>query len=553
MATPLDPELVRAVRSARSAIVATALLVVAQTAAVVVAAVMLARALGTLVEGSGGWADVTGDVAGFAVAVAVRAALVGATEWRAHRGATRVIGELRDRLLRHVAALGPRWLDRHRGEVATLVTRGLDALEPYLVRYLPQLLQTAILTPAVLVVIATQDLLAAVTIAVVLPLIPVLMWLIGVATQRTAERRLQAQQRLNARVLDLVAGLATLRSFGRGEGAVGRVRELADDERRGTMRTLRIAFLSGAVLELFATLTVAMVAVGVGLRLVEGDLALVTGLTVLILAPEVLTPLRMVGTHFHASADGVAAVQRCLDILRIAPAGPPGRATVASVQEVRWEGVTVQPPDRVVAAPSDLHGSVRPGRVTVLHGSSGSGKTTAALTMLGLVAPDAGAVRLLADGRWRQLSEIDPAAWHAQVSWVPQRPVLEPGSVRSLVAGDDTDVPERLLAAAAARTGFDQVVAALPEGWATLLGQGGRGLSAGQRQRLVLTRTLLDRRRFLVLDEPTAHLDSASTAQIATLVRAAADDGLGVLVLTHAHDLLEVADDVIALTEPVLA
>src|SRR5690606_35897524 len=280
-----DPALLRSVRSARSTVLATAALVVAQTAALVVAALLLARALGRLVEGSAAWSEVAGEALGVLVALAVRAALTTATEWRAHRGATRVVAEMRDATLRHVARLGPRWLEAHRAEVATLVTRGLDALEPYLVRYLPQLLQTALLTPAILVVIATQDLLSAATLAITLPLIPVFMWLIGLATERTTRRRLAAQQRLDARVLDLVAGLGTLRALGRARGTVARVRELADAERRGTMSTLRVAFLSGAALELLATLSVAVVAVGVGLRLVTGEVGLVTGLAVLVLAP----------------------------------------------------------------------------------------------------------------------------------------------------------------------------------------------------------------------------------------------------------------------------
>lgn len=542
MSKPLDPVLLRTVGSARSAVIATALLVVATTAALVVGALALARALGGLVSGTATWDEVIPLVGVFALTVVVRVALTSATEWRAHRGATRVIAELRELTLRHVAALGPRWLGRHRAEVTTLVTRGLDDLEPYLVRYLPQLLQTAILTPAILVVMASQDLLAAATIALTIPLIPVFMWLIGVATQRTTEKRLAAQQRLNARVLDLVAGLATLRSLGRARGTVGQVRELAEAERRGTMGTLRVAFLSGAVLELLATLSVAMVAVGVGLRLVDGEIALTTGLAVLILAPEVLAPLRMVGTHFHASADGVAAVERCLEILR-EPAPTSGTHPIGPVEEVVWDHVSVTGPGRTRPTPEDLCGRVRRGAVTVLQGVSGSGKTTASLALLGLLAPDSGAVRLRAGGHWHDLAEVDLPQWRAQLAWVPQHPVLEPGTLREVVGALDVSPAE--LNRAARLSGFDVVVETLPQGWDTLVGGRGRGLSAGQRQRLALTRTLLHPTAFLVLDEPTAHLDSASTAQIARLVREAAARGVGVLVLTHAAELVEQADEVV--------
>lgn len=545
MAKPLDPALLRAVGSARSAVIATALLVVAQTAAVVLGALLLARVLGGLVTGDAGWHDVAPEVGWFALTVAVRVVLTTATEWRAHRAATRVIAELRETTLRHVARLGPRWLSAHQGEVTTLVTRGLDALEPYLVRFLPQLLQTAILTPAILVVMLSQDLLAGVTIAITLPLVPLFMWLIGLATQRTTARRLAAQQRLNARVLDLVAGLATLRAFGRARGSIEPVRALADAERRGTMSTLRVAFLSGAVLELLASLSVAAVAVGVGLRLVAGEVGLVTGLAVLILAPEVLAPLRHVGAHFHASADGVAAVERCMAILR-EPAPVSGDRDPGEVDEVAWHAVTVTPPDRSAPAPDRLTGRVRRGAVTVLQGRSGSGKTTAALALLGLLAPDSGTVRLRSGGTWRDLATVDRAAWHRQLAWVPQQPVLEPGTVRE-VATAGLVVDDRALAAAAELTGLAEVVAQLPQGWRTPIGGSARGLSSGQRQRLSLTRALLSPARFLVLDEPTAHLDSASTAQVAEVITEAAGRGIGVLVLTHAAALLGLADEVLTL------
>lgn len=555
MSKPLDPALLKEVASARGAVITTALLVIAQTSAVVAAALVLAPALAGLVQGTAALDDVVGHVLAFGAIFAVRALLATITEWRAHRAATRVIADLRERVLAHSAALGPRWLADHGTATATLVTRGLDNLEPYLVRYLPQLLQTAILTPAIVVVIALQDLLSAVTLLLLMPLIPVFMWLIGIATQASARRRLAAQQRLSSSVLDLVAGLPTLRAFGRGAGTTARVAELADAERRGTMATLRIAFLSGGALELLATLSVASVAVGIGLRLVTGDLSLTVGLAVLILAPEVLLPLRQVGLHFHASADGVAAVEEALGILAEEPPAA-GSAQIGPVREVRWENVTVHAGERRYPAPEDLTGRILPGRLTVLRGASGSGKSTAVLAMLGLIEPDFGRVVLRTDPprdgqagplpcAWHDLRDVDLASWHRQVAWVPQRPIIEPGTVAEAVGGS---APERH--AAALLTGFDDVVRALPQGWSTPIGTGGHGLSAGQRQRLALTRTLIEPAPWAVLDEPTAHLDSATTEHVAAVLEALRARQVGMLVLTHDPEIVGRADEVLSTSGP---
>lgn len=543
MSKPLDPRLLRRARSARTYVLLTSLLTAATTACVVAGAILLARALGPVVTGDAHLADVVTELRWVAALFVVRAALGTVGERFAHRSAVRVVAELREQVLTHAARLGPRWLSEHGADTATLTTRGIDALEPYFVRYLPQLLLTAVLTPAVLVVMAGLDLVAAATVAFTIPLIPVFMWLIGLATQRFAADRLQVQQRLGSQLLDLLAGLGTLQAFGRARGPARRVRELSEASRRTTMQTLKVAFLSGAVLELLATLSVAMVAVGVGLRLVYGELDLVTGLAVLILAPEALLPLRQVGVHFHASADGVAAADAVFEILQT-PVARTGHMTVGRVSGVEWAGVSVRAGDRGYDAPADLAGVVRPGRVTALAGPSGSGKTTAAMALLGLIEPDEGAVLVHTPDGVLPLREIDRAAWWAQVSWVPQRPVIEPGTVRENVLGARR-VDGETLARAAAATGLDAVVRSMPSGWDTLIGQGGVGLSVGQRQRLALTRGLLDPAAVLVLDEPTAHLDAVSEEHVLATITAAAATGKAVVVIAHRPSLLAVCDDVI--------
>lgn len=468
----------------------------------------------------------------------------------AHRAATRAVAELRAQVLEHAARLGPRWLAASGGEASTLLTRGLDALEPYFVRYLPQLLLAVTVTPGALAVVWGLDWVAALTILVTLPLVPVFMWLIGQVTAGYADRRLAAMTRLGHQVLDLLAGIPTLQALGRHRGPAVRVRELGDAHRRATMGTLRVAFLSGMVLELLTTLSVALVAVGVGLRLVHGGLDLQTGLAVLVLAPEVYLPLRQVGAQFHASADGVAAAERAFAVLEVpVPATGTHPAPDLRTTTVRWSGVGVAAPDRLRMAPADLDATVRPGRVVALAGPNGAGKSTAVLALLGLVAPDRGRVLLepTGDGTPLDLTDVDLAGWWSQVSWVPQRPVQEPGTVRGAVdpAGGASDED---LERAARLTGLDAVVADLPDGWATRIGQGGTGLSLGQRQRVALTRALLDPTPLVVLDEPTAHLDAAAEAQVVDTVRRLRDEGRTVVLVAHRPALLEVADDVVEVT-----
>ncbi len=499
-----------------------------------------------MVDRTADWPDVAPLVGWLAAVVGARTLVTALQERFAHRAATRAVAELRRQVLEHAARLGPRWLATHGGDAATLLTRGLDALEPYFVRYLPQLLLAVTVTPGALVVVAGLDWVAAATIAVTLPLVPLFMGLIGRVTAGYADRRLAAMTRLGRQVLDLLAGIPTLQALGRHRGPAARVRELGDAHRRATMGTLKVAFLSGMVLELLTTLSVALVAVGIGLRLVHGGLDLRTGLAVLVLAPEVYLPLRQVGAHFHASADGVAAAERAFGVLETPVAVVGGQARVPDLRHavVRLAGVDVHAPDRARSAPAGLDLELRPGQVVALAGPNGAGKSTAVLVLLGLLAPDEGRVTVDDGHGVVDLDGADLPEWWGQVAWVPQRPVLEPGTVRDAVDPAGV-VPDGLLAEAAALTGLDDVVAALPAGWLTRVGHGGAGLSLGQRQRLALTRALLRPAPLVVLDEPTAHLDAAAEAQVVDVVRRLRTQGRTVLLVAHRPALLAAADVVV--------
>lgn len=453
------------------------------------------------------------------------------------RGAGAVIAELAGQVLAAVTARSPRRLAAERDAAAAVVTRGLDGLRPYFTAYLPALLSAAVLTPATVVVIACYDRRATLLVAITLPLIPAFMVLIGLATADRSAAALAAMTTLQARLLDLIAGIPTLRALGRAAGPEHRIAELSAAHRRSTMATLRIAFLSALVLELLATLGVAVVAVSIGLRLVFGEMSLTAGLTVLLLVPDVYWPLRRIGVEFHAAQDGRAAAEKAFTLIGEPIRGTPAhRVVTARGAEIRLERLSVAGRDG--AAPADLTAVIEPGLVTVLTGANGAGKSTTLAAIAGLTVPTAG--RVTVSGT--DIADLDLPAWWRQLSWLPQRPALIPGSVADNLAlfGELVDTQ-----AACAAAGFDVVVTELPGGLHTGLGRGGVGLSLGQRQRLGLARALGSAAPVLLLDEPTAHLDAATEQRVLTALVQRARAGSTVVVVAHRAPVLAIGDRVI--------
>jgi ATP-binding cassette, subfamily C, bacterial CydD len=465
------------------------------------------------------------------------------------RGASAAIADLSEQVLRSVTTAEPQDLAERRDDAAFVVLRGLDGLRPYFTTYLPALFLAAILTPAAVVVIACFDLQAAVTVLIALPLIPVFMVLIGLATADRSAAAFAAMTTLQARLLDLIAGIPTLRALGRAEGPGTRIAELSAAHRRSAMSTLRIAFLSTLVLELVATLGVALVAVSVGLRLVYGGIPLVSGLTVLLLAPEVFWPLRRVGVEFHAAQDGKSAAEVAFALIDTAlidtasiegEARPaPGTAKlIAAGTPIRIEQLSVDSRDG--PAPHRLTAVLRPGTVTVLTGANGAGKSTTLQVIAGLTRPTAGRVSVgdLA------ITDLEPQGWWQQLSWLAQRPVLIPGTLAENLAlfGELRDIDTACTA-----SGFDEVLSGLADGLQTRLGRGGVGLSLGQRQRLGLARALGSPATVLLLDEPTAHLDEATEARVLRAITERARNGATVVVVGHREPVLGVGDHIITL------
>ncbi len=555
---PLDPRLLRYAKSARRYIVEIAVLGLLTAALVIGQAFLISNALSPVVAYSKPLSKMLPTIGALAAIVLIRGLLIYVREARAHRAADQSIATLRVRVIEKSVRLGPRWRARNGSETATLVTRGLDDLDPYFVKFLPQLLLVVTVTPLALLAILMLDFWSALIAVITIPLIPIFMVLIGRMTQKYSHEKLVAMERLGAQLLDLLSGLPTLRALGREKGPREHLVKLSAQNTRTTMQTLRIAFLSGGVLEFLSTLSVALVAVQVGMRMVTGQLSLVVGLVIIMLAPEVFEPLRQVGAQFHASANGVAAAEECFKILET-PESPRGSRTPARAgsQPISIEHLSVA--SRGSWAPSDLSGTIEPGRITALVGESGTGKSTTVQVLLGFEPATRGTISAPAeDGSVLPISEFDLNEWWGDISWIPQHPTIVLGTVLENVSPNTASrapgsagpaatalgiTPE--IRDAARATGFDLVVDSLPHGWNTFLGGGGIGLSVGQRQRLALTRALLNVPSLLVLDEPTAHLDAVSEEQIVAVLERLRDSGSTILVIAHRSAVVKSADAVL--------
>ncbi|MBF6325474.1 ATP-binding cassette domain-containing protein [Nocardia cyriacigeorgica] len=657
---PVDPRLWRYARSARRYLALSVGLSVLTTIAIVVAAVMIGRVLAGVITDPGAreigrW---SAELVVLALAVGGRVLATWVQARIAHRAGASVVAELEQSVLKAGAQLPPRELESRRTELAVVVGTGLSGLRGYLVGYLPALLLAALVPPVVWIVIAMHDLTSGIIVVITLPLIPIFMILIGLLTEGRARATLDATTRLSDQLLDLFAGMPTLRALGRESAAsepgagsaagvdgssvagdasgaggssvapapdgpdgsprtmAGRVQELGDALRQRTMSALRIAFLSSMVLEMLATLSVALIAVSIGLRLVFGEMSLYAGIVALVLAPEVYLPLRTVGERFHAAQDGMAAADKAFAVLD--PGGASGGAADSTAEDGRRTRVgtgsssehpaqhgmltdrtdlaaetpgSCETPSRNVdghdlaqngaaahsggagakpfpsaglielrdlavrardgLAPDGLSAVLKPGAVTVLTGPNGCGKSTVLQAVLGLITPERGAVRV--DGI--DVRDLDSAQWWSRVAWLPQRPVLVPGTLREnleLLGARITEPPRKQsarvldeLEAACAATGFDVVLDELPDRWDTRVGAGGAGLSLGQRQRMALTRVLAADRPILLLDEPTAHLDTHSEAAVLAALTARARAGATVVIVAHRPPLLAVADTVV--------
>ncbi|MET9731759.1 thiol reductant ABC exporter subunit CydD [Streptomyces sp. NPDC006458] len=543
---PIDPRLFRHARATRLFLAAVVILGAVGAGLVIAQAMLIAEVVvGAFQRGLSVGELRTPLLLLVAVAVG-RSVVAWLTELAAHRASAAVKSELRGRLLERAVRLGPGWLSGQRtGSLVALATRGVDALDDYFSRYLPQLGLAVVVPVAVLARIVTEDWVSAAIIVATLPLIPVFMMLIGWATQAHMDRQWQLLSRLSGHFLDVVAGLPTLKVFGRAKAQAESIKRITGEYRQATMRTLRIAFLSSFALELLATISVALVAVTIGMRLVHGEMDLYTGLVILVLAPEAYLPLRQVGAQYHAAAEGLAAAEEIFEVLETpVPDSGTGPAPAGELS-LDLDGVHVRYPGRSADAVTDVSFAVRPGETVALVGPSGAGKSTLLHVLLGFVRPTAGQVRV----GGADLAGTDLEQWRSTVAWVPQRPHLYAGTIADNVRLARPDADDTAVRRALRDAGALEFVDALPLGAATMLGEDGAGLSAGQRQRLALARAFLADRPVLLLDEPTAALDGETEAEVVAAVRRLSA-GRTVLLVVHRPALLAVADRVVRLEAP---
>ena len=541
----LEPRLVRRARPVRVLLGVDVVLGVVTALLVLVQATLFAHVVARAFDGAALGA-VTAELALLAIVFAARGALAWAFEVTGARAASRVLSALRLELVAQRLRSQPAALDGvEAAEVAAASVQGVDGLTAYFGRYLPQVILACIVPVAVLLWVGVTDPTSALVMLATLPLVPVFMWLIGRYTEERTGERWLALRLLSTHFLDVVRGLPTLRAFNRSRAEAETIAEVGERYRRATLSTLRVSFLSGSVLELAATLGVALVAVVVGVRLVDGGLGLQAGLTVLVLAPELYLPLRQLGAEYHAGADGLAVSERILELLDAAPeAGTSGTLVPPSpaLAAVRFEMVSFAYPSRPGLVLDGFELELLPGETVALVGESGAGKSTVGNLLLRLAEPTSGRVSV---GGF-DLARCRADAWRRQLAWVPQQPTIFRGTVADNIRLGDARASDDRVRRAAALAGADTFMRALPRGYATLVGDGGRPLSAGERRRIALARAFLRDAPLVVLDEPTADLDPSS----AELVADAIDRLRGsrtLLLIAHRPELVGRADRVVVL------
>lgn len=476
------------------------------------------------------------------------ALLSGASEIVAQRGTIRVKAVLRQRVYAHLLRLGPASVQNERtGELAATLGEGIERLDAYLSRYLPQLVLSVLVPLLILLVVFPFDLLSALLLLLTAPIIPLLMMLVGSSAERQTRLQWVALTRMSAHFLDVVQGLPTLKLFGRGQAEQERVARISDAFREKTMSTLRLAFLSGAVLDFMVAMAIGLVAVMLGVRLLAHGIALQDALFVLLLAPEFYRPLRELGAARHTGLEGKASAARLVEILNqplLVQDVPFATQIPSGSLEIAFHSVEYTYPDNTQATLRDIELTLPACTCTALVGRSGAGKSTLARLLLRHM--ECGQGEITVNGL--PITALPIEVWRQYVALVPQRPYLFYDTILANIRLARPSASENEIIQAAELAGALAFIQRLPEGFATLVGEQGTRLSAGQAQRIAIARAFLKDAPLLILDEPTSSLDPESE-QAVRLALARLAQGRTVLLIAHRLNTLAAASRVVVLEE----
>lgn len=547
---PVDPRLFRYAKSSRQFLISAIVIGIITAVVVIVQARLLSGIIVDVSTEGANWSQISGAVFVLGLVFLARALLHWGSELAAFRSAAVAKQELRTAAIRQILKAGPYGAaGTSPGETSTLLTRGIDGLDAYFAKYLPQLILAVVVPLAVLATLLGADLLSTVIIAITIPLIPLFMALIGMYTNSSVERQWETLGRLSGHFLDLVAGLPTLKAFGRAKAQERAIRVIGEEYRRSTMGVLRISFLSSLALELLATLSVALVAVSVGLRLAEGQILYRTALFVLVLAPEAYLPLRLVGQQFHAAAEGLGAAEKIFALIGDGdPSEYPVNAIDEPITELGVRELSVSFGDHQALAPVSF--IAKAGSITAIAGPSGGGKSTLLAALLGFIEPTSGSIWVAGERRY-EIQKCDRAQWLAEIGWVPQQAALVAAdlkpqtSLRELLRLGAPEASDEQLFDALSNAGLRDEIQEFPDGLDRQIAVQNSGVSVGQAQRISLARALVRAPKILLLDEPTAALDAASELGVLHSLRNEANRGAIVIVVAHRPAMLEIADTIV--------
>ncbi len=542
-----DKRLLRQAWQAQTALLLTVLLGLLTGIVLVGQAFYLSRVISRVFIQGYGLAGVQPWLLALLALSLVRAALSWGSQVSAQQVAGRVKKQLRRHLAAHLLTLGPAYTQGERsGELTNTAGAGIEALDTYFSQYLPQVAMAALVPLAILAFVFPLDFTSGLVLLLTAPLIPLFMWLIGQAAQEKTRQQWLSLSRMSAHFLDVLQGLTTLKLFGRSRDQLQAIVRISHRFRRTTMSVLQVAFLSALVLEWVATISTAIVAVEVGLRLLYGHLQFEQALFVLILAPEFYQPLRLLGSRFHAGMPGAAAARRICALLETPPpTAAPKINTLPPLQfAIRFDGVHYAYPADAPARPA-LNGltlAIEPGQKVALIGPSGSGKSTVAALLLRFIDPQQGTITV--DGL--PLPPLDPTAWRQQVAWVPQQPYLFHATVADNIRLARPQATTDQVHRAARQANAHAFIQQLPQGYDTLIGERGQRLSGGQAQRLALARAFLKDAPLLILDEAPAHLDPGHESQVqAALARLL--QPRTALIIAHRLNTIYTADHILVM------